>query len=69
MNNKMMLITALATLYTESLLTDPEKDHEVIRKVLLEAKLPDYVEEGDERAALVEIKDIITSIIDGGMPY
>ncbi|ANZ50516.1 putative helicase [Erwinia phage vB_EamM_Stratton] len=69
MNNKMMLITALAALYAESLLTDPSRDHDVIRKVLLEAKLPEYAEEGDERSALVEIKDIITSIIDGGMTY
>ncbi|QVW56225.1 hypothetical protein pEaSNUABM6_00089 [Erwinia phage pEa_SNUABM_6] len=69
MNSKMMLITALAALYAESLLAEPDKDHDVIRKVLHEVKLPDYVEEGDERSALAEIKDIITSVIDGGMDY
>lgn len=69
MNSKMMLITALATLYAESFLTEPTKDYDVIRKVLREVKLPEYVEEGDERSALAEIKDIITSVIDGGMAY
>lgn len=69
MNSKMMLITALATLHAESFLTDPIKDWDVIRKVLVEAKLPEYIEEGDERSVLFEIKDIITSIIDGGMEY
>ncbi|ELL1623586.1 hypothetical protein Q6R85_002370 [Salmonella enterica] len=69
MNSKMMLITALAALYTESMLTDPSKDHDVIRKVLMQIKLPEYAEDGEERFALIEIKDIITSIIDGGMEY
>jgi len=69
MNSKMMLITALATLHAESLLNDPVTDHDVIRRMLLEAKLPEYVEEGDERSALVEIKDIITSIVDSGVEY
>lgn len=69
MNSKMMLITALATLYAESFLTDPQKDHEVIRKVLLETKLPEFIDDSDERSALAEIKDIITLIIDGGMTY
>lgn len=69
MNSKMMLITALAALYAESFMTDATKDHDVIRKVLLEVKLPEFVDEGDERSALAEIKDIITSIIDGGMTY
>lgn len=69
MNSKMMLITALAALHAESFLTDPDKDYEVIRKVLVEVKLPEFIEDGDERAALAEIKDIITSIIDGGMDY
>jgi len=69
MNSKMMLITALATLHAESLLNDPVTDHDVIRRILLEARLPDYVEEGDERSALIEIKDIITSIIDSGVEY
>jgi CRISPR/Cas system CSM-associated protein Csm2 small subunit len=69
MNSKMMLITALATLHAESFLTDPVKDHDVIRKVLQEARLPEFIEDGDERSALAEIKDIITSIIDHGIEY
>ncbi|QVW55599.1 hypothetical protein pEaSNUABM9_00003 [Erwinia phage pEa_SNUABM_9] len=69
MNSKMMLITALATLYAESFMTDANKDHDVIRKVLLEVKLPEYIDDSDERSALAEIKDIITLIIDGGMKY
>ena len=69
MNSKMMLITALATLYAESFLTDADRDHDVIRKVLLEVKLPEYIDDSDERSALAEIKDIITLIIDGGMVY
>ncbi len=69
MNSKMMLITALATLYAESFLADADRDHDVIRKVLLEVKLPEYIDDSDERSALAEIKDIITLIIDGGMVY
>ncbi|MCT7476045.1 hypothetical protein N5V81_13760 [Escherichia coli] len=69
MNSKMMLITALAALYTESMLPTLSKDHDVIRKVLMQIKLPEYAEDGEERFALIEIKDIITSIIDGGMEY
>lgn len=69
MNSKMTLITALATLYAESLLSDPSTNHEVIRKALLETKLPEFVDEGDERSVLIEIKDIVNSVIDDGMPY
>lgn len=69
MNSKMMLITALAALHAESFLADADKDHDVIRKVLLEIKLPEFIDDADERSALAEIKDIITSIIDGGMEY
>lgn len=69
MNIKTMLITSLATLHAESLLTDPNKDHEVIRKVLAETRLPSYVDEEDERSVLMEIRDIITPIVDGQVPY
>ncbi|ECF3006311.1 hypothetical protein F0D22_14715 [Salmonella enterica subsp. enterica] len=69
MNIKTMLITALATLHAESLLTEPQTDHEVIRKVLAESRLPDYVDEDDERLALTEIKAIIEPIIDGQVTY
>lgn len=69
MNDKTLLMTILSLLYAESRLSDPENDHEVIRKALANVRLPTYVEEDDERYALVEIKDIISSVIDGGMPY
>lgn len=69
MNIKTMLITSLATLHAESLLTDPNSDHEVIRKVLAETRLPTYVDEEDERSVLMEIRDIITPIVDGHVPY
>lgn len=69
MNDKTLLMTILSLLYAESRLTDPETDHEVIRKALLNVRLPKYVDEDDERFALVEIKDIISNVVDGGVPY
>lgn len=69
MNNKQMLCTALAALHTENKLTSPLTDHDVIRKVLASIRLPEYVEEDDERGCLLVLKDIITGIIDGGLEY
>lgn len=69
MNIKTMLITALAVLRIESKMTEPPKEHELIRRVLLEARLPEYADEQDERGALIEIKDLITPIIDGHVEY
>lgn len=69
MNTKQMLCTALAVLHTESLLAKPNKDHELIKRLLREARLPEFVEEDDERAALIVIKEIITSIIEGEVEF
>lgn len=69
MNNKQMLCTALAALHTESQLSSPSSDHETIRKVLREVRLPDFVEEDDERAGLLVIKEIISGIIDGDLEF
>lgn len=64
-----MLCTALAVLHTESLLSTPNSDHEIIRKVIKESRLPEYVDEDDERGSLLVIRDIVTSIIDGDVEY
>ena len=69
MNNKQMLCIALAVLHTESQLTSPNSDHEIIRKVIRESKLPEYVEEDDERGSLLVLKDIISNIVDGDVEY
>ena len=69
MNIKTMLITALAALRIESKMAEPPKEHELIRRVLSEARLPEYADEQDERGALIEIKELITAIIDGHTEY
>lgn len=69
MNNKTMLITALAVLRAESKMAEPPKEHELIRRVLSEARLPEYADEQDERGVLIEIKSIITPILDGYTSY
>lgn len=69
MNIKTMLITALAALRIESKMAEPPKEHELIRRVLSEARLPEYADEQDERGVLIEIKELITAIIDGHTEY
>jgi len=69
MNVKTMLITALAILRIESKMTEPSKEHDLIRRVLAEARLPEYADEQDERGALIEIKELIVPIIDGHTEY
>lgn len=69
MNIKDTLVTSLAILQAESMISTHNGDHTVIRNILKEAKLPDYVNEDDERASLMVIKDIVTEILDGNSEF
>lgn len=69
MNIKDMLITSLAVLQAENMISTHDGDHGVIRSILNEVKLPDYVDEDDERSSLLTIKDVVTEILDGQMEF